>query len=200
MSASDNNPQTSAWSNRIAGILRHQKKQNLLLGALLVVGAIVAGRMVLVGPGTVPARAAAQAVVPAAPVISSSAVGAIDARREKYLANLDRRIERDIFHPNLPSRGARSPNKPEVRRQDGSDPALSEEDTFKAEANVRAQAQSLSLQSTMLGSSPTAIINGQVMRKGDWMSGFRLTRIDSQTAVLTRDGVEVSLRLKSLQE
>jgi hypothetical protein len=199
MPAPDNNPQTHAWADRIAGSLRRQKKQNLLLVVLAVVGAIVVGRLALARLGTVPARAAAQAAPEAAPANSSPAA-AFDARREKYLVNLDRRIERDIFRSNLPSRGDGATTRPEVRRQDGANPAEGEEDQFRAESNVRAQAQSLSLQSTMLGSAPTAMINGQVMRKGDWINGFRLTRIDSQSVVVTREGAEVSLRLKSLQE
>ena len=47
-----------------------------------------------------------------------------------------------------------------------------------------------------LGASvSTALINGQVLRKGDWINGFQIKSIASDCCVIVRDGVELELRM-----
>jgi hypothetical protein len=137
------------------------------------------------------------------------------AARERYLAGLDRDIRRDIFKPNtelLPSRSRAADNRMEVRVQPREHPIykrLSEwlknsrtterERSARLEA-VRAQARGLKLQSVMLGPSSTALINGRVLKKGEWISGFQVQSIASDRCVVTRDGVEVTLYLSNQPE
>jgi hypothetical protein len=61
---------------------------------------------------------------------------------------------------------------------------------------VRAQAAALELQSTMVGPSASALINGQVLQKSAWINGFRVKSIGSDSCVVTKDGVDVVLRMK----
>ena len=61
---------------------------------------------------------------------------------------------------------------------------------------VRAQADGLSLQSTMIGSSPSAVINGHVLRVGDYIEGFRVIGIHPRSCDVKKKGIEVSLGMK----
>ena len=62
---------------------------------------------------------------------------------------------------------------------------------------ITAQAESLKLRSTMLvKGSPRALIDGQVLREGDYVSGFRVKQIASSSCIVTKDGVDVELRME----
>lgn len=200
------NPAAGPWSARLkAELLRDKKKTGLLLGLVLVAG-IVGGKALL--GGKTPAAAQARN----SPVTAGTAGGgtvqpsldraAADQRRAQYLANLDRRIGRDIFRMSsdyFPLEGQVPAPAPAVAEPDFLDHltqlAQGDGSDSKKEALIRAQAQSLALQSTMLGSSPSALINGRVLHVGDVISGFALTQIDTQTVTLTREGVTVTLQM-----
>ncbi len=48
----------------------------------------------------------------------------------------------------------------------------------------------------MLTPAPVALINGQVLRVGDRVGGFRVDRIAWDRCVISKDGVDVELRLE----
>jgi len=60
---------------------------------------------------------------------------------------------------------------------------------------VQAQAQSLSLQSTVVGSVSTAIINGRVLHVGDWINDFQIVEITSRYCQLEKSGIRVMLEM-----
>jgi len=61
---------------------------------------------------------------------------------------------------------------------------------------IQAEAGQLVLQSTIVGSSPMAIINGHVVRAGKSIEGFRVLQVTSHACVVEKDGVKVTLRIK----
>jgi hypothetical protein len=68
----------------------------------------------------------------------------------------------------------------------------------KREAELRilqAQAKALTLQSTMVGAVPTAIINGQVLRAGEWISGFQVVAIAARSCTIEKQGARLILEL-----
>jgi len=133
------------------------------------------------------------------------------ARRE-YLSGLDRDVRRDIFRlsPEFLPPGQDSTGDATAVQADGqSEPGwfgrigewisrkrAQRREEMESIGVVRAQARSLRLQSTMLGPVPSALINGQVLRKGDRINGFLLKSIRSGSCTLTKDGVDVVLRLE----
>ncbi len=61
---------------------------------------------------------------------------------------------------------------------------------------VLAQAQALTLQSTIVTANPTAMINDSVLRKGDWINGFQVVEITPRTCSLVKDEITVILGMK----
>ena len=145
---------------------------------------------------------------------SSTGNSAAHAEREKYLAQMDRNITRDLFMPNpdfYPSHSrALDTRVTLVGQGDGEDQQgwfeciagwvkekqEAQRDERARVTLIRARAQALLLQSTMLGPSPTALINGQVLREGDQIGGFRVKKIFSDGCTVTKDGVDVSLQMQ----
>lgn len=67
-------------------------------------------------------------------------------------------------------------------------------------AEVRAEAVALSLQETAPAAAPgawTARINGQFLRRGDTVEGFVVTNIAADGCVVSRDGVNVRLKMRN---
>jgi len=103
-------------------------------------------------------------------------------------------VDRDIFTPNVAYFPVEDKSKPAtvVSAAQAVDP------TAKAEAaklQVQAQAKALSLQSTVVGAVPTAIINGRVLRVGDWVSDFQIVQINSRSCQLEKSGIRVMLEM-----
>lgn len=218
----------SDWKRRLRSQLQRDKKKTALLIVLLVTAGVVGGRLVVSQAVPTPARAKAAGDSEArllpdlcvtGPFASSSpeALGGARpdaaARREEYLASLDRTIARDLFRPNPelfpPSGDDRGAGGANAGKAQDDQPGWFQQvwdwveqarqarrdEIARAEA-VRAQAGALVLQSTMVGPSATALINGQVLQKSDWIDGFRVKSIASDTCVVSKDGVDVVLRMK----
>lgn len=219
----------SDWKRRLKSQLQRDKKKTALLIVLLVTVGVVGGRLVVSQALPTPAKAGAAAgdggdrllpdlcvTGPFAPSYPK-ALGAprpdAAARREEYLASLDRTIARDLFRPNPelfpPSGDDQGAGGANADKAQDDQPGWFQQvwdwveqarqarrdEIAQAEA-VRAQAGALVLQSTMVGPSATALINGQVLRKSDWIDGFRVKSIASDTCVVSKDGVDVVLRMK----
>ena len=115
---------------------------------------------------------------------------------------MDRTIVRDLFRPSAEFFGAGGRLQPQETGWCADvEQWLAQQQTGQGEEAARAKAvcagaQALSLQSTMLGAAPTALINGSVLREGQWINGFRLKYITSNAVLVTKDGVDVELRMK----
>jgi hypothetical protein len=59
--------------------------------------------------------------------------------------------------------------------------------------NIRIMAESLKLESTMMGSQPTAMVNGQMVREGDVIAGFRVLNIESRELIVEREGIRLAI-------
>jgi len=207
-----------SWKDRLRAELGRDKKKTAVLGLLLAVAGIVAGRLAITH--AVPDRASgAEALAVVAPPPGGDEDdaqrdppgrrhAADHARRTAYLARLDRTVTRDLFRPNL-EYFPRLPGTEDPADAGPADPGWfgdvhrrivekqrAGSDELARIRAVRAQARELSLQSTMLGSRPTALINGQVLRTGDGINGFRVKRIASDRCVVSKGGVDVELRME----
>lgn len=133
-----------------------------------------------------------------------------DDRREEYLAKIDRTVTRDLFavsYPAFPPTEAAAaamaePEGPSVRswlEQLQAQAAADAEAMAQKQQQtslIRGQAQALRLQSLMMTSRPTAMINGQILTAGEMIGGFRVERIAPGSCVVSQDGVEVTLKLE----
>lgn len=62
--------------------------------------------------------------------------------------------------------------------------------------NVRIAAEALTLQSTVTGAHPGAMVNGQMVREGDDVAGFRVVKIGVRQVIVEREGVQLAVLMK----
>jgi hypothetical protein len=60
--------------------------------------------------------------------------------------------------------------------------------------SIRAQAAKLRVQSTLMGASPKALVNGRLVGLGDVVASFRVTKIEARRIVVEREGIKFALR------
>jgi hypothetical protein len=60
--------------------------------------------------------------------------------------------------------------------------------------SLRAQAARLKVQSTLMGASPKALVDGRLVGIGDVVASFRVTRIEARRIVVEREGIMFGLR------
>jgi hypothetical protein len=176
--------------NKFLEDVKRDKKRAALLGVLVLVAGIVIARQFLSQtPQPASAASVSQAYQPR-PAVQADATGA--PKVAKPFVRVDKKISRDIFAPNtdyFPVEAAPVPQKIVTS-------APTTQEATSVETMVRNLAQSLQLQSTMLGDQPTAIINGRVLKAGDSLKQFKVVSISTDQVVLERNGIEVTLEMK----
>ncbi len=183
---------THVW-NRVMGEIHRESRKAVLLGLLLLVLCVIAGRELFVRLRPSEAEAAspqgASSRMPGDGRTNAGGLAADDGNDLVELGNVA--VDRDLFTPN--------PVYFPPRQTSGSTPVVTmigdggkQDDARRA---VQAQAQALTLQSTMLGDVPTAIVNGRVLRADDWISGFQVIEIQARSCTLGKLGVRVVLEL-----
>lgn len=60
--------------------------------------------------------------------------------------------------------------------------------------NLRLQAAQLKVQSTVMGASPKALINGEMVGEGDVVASFRVRKIEARRIVVEREGIKLEVR------
>ena len=60
--------------------------------------------------------------------------------------------------------------------------------------NLKSQALQLKLESTMMGASPKALVNGQLLGVGDVVASFRVCKIEARRIVVEREGIKLEIR------
>ncbi len=206
---------TAAAPQGLVAELLRDKKKTAILSVLVVVGVIMAVR--LIGKDS-PATAQAQAIIPAA---ASPAVDVTLPKPEDVLKSIEDRkkdpdkvrvFKRDLFRVNedlytlLASPVAAQPAPTTQKAGPTFDPVA--ERKARAE-RVEQQAKFLCLQITIVSDNPTAIINGDPFGIGDTVTAvvkdsqggeskaeFKVARIGAKVCTVVRDGVSVELRMR----
>jgi len=62
--------------------------------------------------------------------------------------------------------------------------------------NLQQQASQLRLQSTMMGASPKAVIDGEMVGEGDVIASFRVLRIEPRRIIVEREGIKLEIQMK----
>jgi hypothetical protein len=116
-------------------------------------------------------------------------------------------LSRNLFAVNydlFPTDGMRAP-EPAVRveRGDGFWDQLAKSMAARADQikehrarveTLRAEAARLKVQSTLMGPSPRAMVDGRLVGLGDVVASFRVTRIEARRIVVEREGIKFGLR------
>lgn len=192
-------------TQRVMAELRADKKRTAILTVLTLVALFLGGRLVFRSAGPAELGAAAgEGLPPDAQADTASAPGLRPLKRPSVPADRpgrplqwhsqrpsDGSVLRDLFAYDLRSyvRTEPEPAKP-------ASPGQRVPDMVEIEKAVRAQAKTLILQSTMVGPDSSAVINGQVLRVGQHIAGFRIVRIHARSCDVEKQGVEVRLVMK----
>jgi hypothetical protein len=193
-------PDNSSLKDRLVTNLRQEPSKAVVLGVLLLVLVVVAGRELFKRLG--PSRAGAAVTAEARAVRPLPATGRpsgaagqddLDSARIKDIPHLKKLVvNRDLFTPDPVHFPPVQVNKPVPVVKPAEDPAAQVEVERRA---IQAQAKALTLQSTVIGAVPTAIVNGQVLRVGDWVNGFQVKEITSRVCTVEKKGMSVVLEM-----
>jgi hypothetical protein len=62
--------------------------------------------------------------------------------------------------------------------------------------NLQQQAGQMRLQSTVMGATPKAIINGELVGEGDVVASFRVLKIEPRRIIVEREGIKLEIQMK----
>ncbi|MHC4995709.1 MAG: hypothetical protein ACYTGQ_11715 [Planctomycetota bacterium] len=105
-------------------------------------------------------------------------------------------IQRDLFRVNPRFYDAIDAGPEKLSKQAKSAP-VSVDDGNGLSQRVTREAEALTLQSTLLGASPRALVNGRLLGIGQSLDGFELTEVKARQATFKKDGVWVVLDMKT---
>lgn len=206
------------WLGRMKAELIRDKQKAAIVAVLAVVCAVMVVRAFLkMQPVTASASTTAAPIVALTTATDLSHKDESDLslrrkmdleRREDYLSRMERKISRDLFKSNpeaFPVNGnLGDADVVQVASVDGPgwlhetaqyvwEKQAAQRDEVERLNLIRFDAKGLSLQSTMMGTSPTALINGQVLHVGDAVGTFVVKGISASSCVVSRDGVNVEV-------
>lgn len=194
--------QTNPAVRKLVAELMRDKKKAAILGVLVLVGIVFTIKaLVHSGPATAAATSLAGKDLLTSPPKSQDDAGDRDlkakARRDLYIQQMDGSITRDIFLANLdlfPRKNAEPVKVAPTPTTAASGPAPDPEDLDRRV--IRAEAQALVLESTMVGASSIANINGKILRVGERFSGFEIMDITSHSCLVRKRNVTAVLEIK----
>jgi hypothetical protein len=62
--------------------------------------------------------------------------------------------------------------------------------------NLQRQAADMRLQSTVMGATPKAVINGALVGEGDVVAQFRVVKIEARRITVEREGIKLEIQMK----
>ena len=201
-------PQAPSFIVKLKDDIRREPRKAAVLAVLFVVAAVMIGRQ-LIAPAMTRSADAAATLAPVPPAGPGELDESAEPGTDHPRAAPDYRIVRDIFLPNpsvfplprvkealeQPTVLAKEPGPTEEELR-AKAAALERARRQAVERAVQAEAGGLRLQSILAGRFRTAIINGQLVRAGGWIGGFRVVEVNSQDCVLEKDDVRVKLAMR----
>lgn len=187
------------WRTRLSLELRRDKKKTAALVAVLLVAAVLGGRMIVNGTGPAEASASQKNVATAKVFTRTPGIGGGGslpfgaAARDKYIVGIKPGITRDLFkltpelfpltHVENTSAGPKPATRPAKVDKEAERKRRIEAISGAIRSDARKQ---LDLQSTIEGVSPMAIINGKLCCIGTRIGEFRLVTVSSRMCEVER--------------
>ncbi|MEX1016467.1 MAG: hypothetical protein WD534_09760 [Phycisphaeraceae bacterium] len=172
---------------------KHDRKLAIMAG-LLVVALLLWGRLLLQSPLPQTATATANVAARAQPATPLPALEVGPQARAVVQVDLPDYLTRDLFNfPAEEHAWAVPKNVEPEANEEKSEPQRSDDQLRSA--TVRKAAEDLQLRSVMMGESPSAVINGRVLRPGQQIQGFTLLEVSERHVLLERHGVIVRLKM-----
>ena len=214
------NTKSGGWSTSILSAMRRDPKKASCLAVLLIVMAILWAKLALAGAE--PAQAAASAVAaPSNSITSPFNVNPAKARQRlsagaSVAASMQSWLEkpvplvasRNLFSAQLqyfPMDGSR----PTQGSRTGADESFWERlaKSISSEAdqqekkqnliqNLRQEAGQRQLQTTVMGPTPKALVNGTLVSEGETVEAFRVLKIEPRRIYVEREGIKLEIQMK----
>ncbi|MEM6755771.1 MAG: hypothetical protein AAF586_01270 [Planctomycetota bacterium] len=181
------------YLDAILAEMKADKRKAIALSAVLALGLLLWGRLLIKNEVPRVATATPEAVLPA-PTPTTPAPTAIEAGPrpdiEVYIPNTNPRnlfgFDPSPYRPTLDGEVGQGPSKL---------PAASTDDPDQTQRVVQ-QARQLSLQSVVVnGGTRQALIDGQLVGAGQRIDGFEVVSVQERNVVLRKNGVLVRLGL-----
>jgi len=209
-----NTTNTKEWLTRLKNEVNRDKKKTIFLIALLIIAGILGGRaLVRYQPSKADASSTdndtSKSLLPDNAMHQDILDSSSPERKVAKLTKIHKKITRDLFKadpryfPMIKNTARKVVVLPKKQKGIFDQVHTWVQQTYSRERQrslkieaLRNQAESLSLQSTMVGPSPSALINGQVVRIGQTIEGFKIVSIKPNTCVISKDGIELELHMK----
>jgi hypothetical protein len=180
--------------------LRRDPKRAGIMGALGLVMLILWGRMLLGGPATVTATSIRRSIAPITDSTTALAKPTGTSPLVEWLGKPKQAVSRNLFAIPQVSYSRAGTNGPAPDAEDavGSAQAAAMDAKIPLEIlleNLKSEAARLKLQGTMIGSAPRAIVNGEILKEGDVIAGFVVTRILPREILLQHEGVLLEISM-----
>ena len=195
--------QTNPVVQKLVAELMRDKKKAVILGVLLVVGI---GYAIKTFSHAGPATASATPLVNTKDSLTSPKNQddpadrdlKAKARRDQYIQQMDGSITRDIFLANLDLFPRKNVEAVKVVLTPTPTTAASAPSPVPEDPRlIQAEAQAtLVLDSTMVGGSSIASINGKILRVGESLGGFEVVDITSHSCTVRKNNVPCVLEIK----
>ena len=186
---------------RLKGELAADKRKTVLL--VLLTGGVAGLALKTFTASDMPAGAEAAGIVEADPQpvdVVLPEPRPDDGRRQRYLAQLDTTVPRDLFRidrnaftPIDPDAPIATDSPEQAAAKLAADAAVQARQ--RAEAKVRDRAAALDLQSAIGGPRPTAIIDGTVVTVGDRIEGLEVRHIGAGVCRVGAGEITVTLEM-----
>jgi biotin carboxyl carrier protein len=115
-----------------------------------------------------------------------------------WLGQPKRALQRNLFAIKL-DYYARAKSKPSDNQDDPTAIPTSDADQAHQQQvlqeNLQNQATKLKLQTTMMGTTPRAVINGQLVKEGDVVEGFTVMKIQPRQITVQQDSVTLEIQM-----
>lgn len=216
--------QLSTWQANLTAAARRDPKKATVLAVLIVILLVAVGRMAIGGKAS-PARASASPPGPKQQMANTKTLR-VAARRDssaamgQWLSSPAPKVQRNIFAMKLEYYTQVSIRKSKTARLLGDKNLNEEEKSLQQQADdkkerqtltesLQFEARQLKLTSTMMNATPTAIINGQMVREGDVVAsgpgetpqgapatGFRVLKVEPRRVIIEREGIKLEILMK----
>ncbi len=187
-----------SWPEKIGDALRGDPKRTALMSGLAVVMIVLWGRLLLSGPASATASLIRRSVVAITESPQQTSAAPSSNPTLDWLAQPKAAVDRNLFAIHL-DYYAKATGR--TGSKAGSDDSGSSTFNSNGQANqillenLQTQAARLKLQSTLLGNTPTALVNGQLVKAGDCIDGFTVVQIESRKIVVQQDGVTLDIAM-----
>jgi hypothetical protein len=206
---------SSNWMDDLKARIAADPKRSGALGVLAVVLCLMVGRLMLqdkrkpasASAAPVPtassskkAKLAAKSIT--APQRSPGAMGAMQRWAEESVPPVSRNLfnVRMEYFPSDSSRTGDSDATDEGFWAKLEKSMALQTDQKDRQENLRANFQSeagkLRLQSIVMGSSPRAMINGELVGEGNVVANFRVLKIEARRIIVEREGILLEIQMK----